>query len=721
MMDGEVINLFNIRNSAGLSQGELAEKLGISQSAVSRFEQDQDNVPLSIYLAWIKVCGQTSSKIPVEYGNPYDSLTTQIQLMSRYAQSAPNRLDEAKFYDAPNPDVLIAQARAIGRKPRLAFCGRFDQGKSRLANTLMGGDYLHTGYQPVTSMLYLIRHINDRPTWFKEDVWIMKKGFDLNLADDQEHCFKHRLVAGSFDTLRDYGTHRENPKKDVEKCSVALVYIDTPFLLGCDLIDLPGYGNSQDDHNNAEIAHSIADILVYVSTAQGFLDQNDLHYISALLEQLPPVQQENDSASTLQNMYFLATWAHQAPKEVAEIIRKSSGRAFKHLFEALEKRAASMGRQAPTLDEFRERFFSYLVEQPSRREGFEGDLSELLGSTFPNYVYSRMDNWVLDLKTSAKSYCSDWLKKLTDALEHREAAQSDLLKLESAEPERQKRIQGQIKRIHSVIDLSKRATRDYVTTELASLITAKNIEDVICKRYEDRKEAQELAGTYLIDHVKGKFHEVLNIRSRELAAEVNEVLATYSSTELGVGKIALPFNAQGVFLGALASVGTYGALSAWVAAVTAGSNLGGYLLVPSVVSFLSSIGISVGGTATAVSFVASIGGPITIMVGLGLLAGLAGYALFGASWQRRLAKKIAKELSQRDFIGALVRQSDEFWEETRSGFDEGIKETESAYKSRLKSLRSLVNETDPKELSRMIGSLDEMRDFFGGIPWRKTI
>lgn len=717
-MDVEVINLFNIRNSAGLTQGDLAEKLGLSQSAVSRYEQDQDNVPLSIYRDWITLCGQVSSRRPVEYGDPYDSLNTQIQLMSSYVQSAPSQLDKIKFNDAPNPDILLAQARTIGRKPRLAFCGRFDQGKSRFANTLMGGEYLHTGYQPVTSMLYLIRHINDRPTWFKEDVWIMKKGFDLNLADDQTHCFEHRLVAGSFDTLKDYGTHQERPKEDVEKCSVALVYVNTPFLLGCDLIDLPGYGHSQDDHKKAEIAHSLADILVYVSTAQGFLDQNDLHYVSALLEQLPCLQKD---ASTLQNMYFVATRAHQAPEEVVDIISKSSQRAYRHLKEGLEKRAASMGQQSPELGDFQKRFFSYLVEDPSRREGFERDLSGLLSTTFPSYVYSRMDEWVFDLKNSAKSYCSDWLKKLTEALEHREAAQRDLGKLEAAEPERQKRIRGQIKRIHSVIDVSKRATSDYVTTELAPLITAESVEAVICSRYEDRKEAQELASTYLIDHVKGKFSEVLSIRSQELTTEVDEILATYSSAELGIGKVSVPFNAQGVFLGAVASLGTYGALSAWVAVVTAGSNLGGYLLVPSVVSFLSSIGISVGGTASAVSFVASIGGPITILVGLGVLAGLAGYALFGASWQRRLAKKIVKELSERDFLGALIQRSDEFWEETRTGFDEGINETESAYKNRLKSLRILVNETDPDELSRMIGSLDEMRDFFGGIPWRKTL
>lgn len=74
-------------------------------------------------------------------------------------------------------------------------------------------------------------------------------------------------------------------------------------------------------------------------------------------------------------------------------------------------------------------------------------------------------------------------------------------------------------------------------------------------------------------------------------------------------------------MGAVASLTTFGALATWASIVAAGSNLGAYLLVPTVVSFLSSIGVSVGGTAAAASIVAVLGGPITIGIGIAVVIG----------------------------------------------------------------------------------------------------
>lgn len=61
---------------------------------------------------------------------------------------------------------------------------------------------------------------------------------------------------------------------------------------------------------------------------------------------------------------------------------------------------------------------------------------------------------------------------------------------------------------------------------------------------------------------------------------------------------------------------TLGGLGLWAATV---GNLGGYILVAKGVSLLSALGISVGGTAAAASFVAAIGGPITIGIALAAL------------------------------------------------------------------------------------------------------
>ena len=249
----QTTDLAKMRADAKISQEEMATHLGISQSQVSRYEQDPDNTPLGVAKAWVKYCGDISTKQGLEYGAPYRDIATQIKLMNDYAETAPAPLDDALFKCAPTADSFVREVRNLGRKPRVAACGRFDQGKSRLANTLMGSEALPTGYQPATAIISLVRHVGDRPSWIREEVWIMRKGFDLNQANDERHCNEYKIVAGSFDTLRKYGTHNDNRPADADQCFAALVFVDSPFLLGCDLLDLPGYGHSPDDHTKAEL------------------------------------------------------------------------------------------------------------------------------------------------------------------------------------------------------------------------------------------------------------------------------------------------------------------------------------------------------------------------------------------------------------------------------------------------------------------------------------
>lgn len=715
-------DLAKMRADAKISQEDMAAHLGISQSQVSRYEQDPDNTPLGIARAWKEYCGQISTKQGLKYGDPYRDIATQLKLMSDYAETAPAALDPSLFKDAPTADNFLLQVRNLGRKPRLAICGRFDQGKSRLANTLMGSDALPTAYQPATAIISLVRHIEDRPSWIKEDVWIMRKGFDLNQANDEQHCNDFKVVAGSFDTLKKYGTHHDNKPADAEQCFAALVFVESPVLLGCDFLDLPGYGHSENDHNKAELAHSLADILIYASAAQGFMDQQDLQFVNALLKQLPTIEAKDDTLPVLRNVFFVATMARQNVNELEDIITKASSRAYKHLQEGLQARGELIGRPISP-PAFRARFFTYFVDDPTRRKAFEEDLAGLLSTVYPMQVRGRLDKWVVELKNSTKAYCDGWTARLIEALEHRDRAQGSLELLVRAEPRRQRRIGGKTEHILGTIAANKSASTAFIKTDLSRLVTPDYVEKRIRERYEDKKEAQQLAGSYLTDHIQNKLSSFLVERANELLPEINDILADYqasgaSAGKMDLGSLSVPFNAQGVFLGALAAAGTAGALAAWAAVATAGSNLGAYLLIPSVVSFLSSLGISVGGTASAISLVAALGGPVTIMIGLAALAALAVYALFGSSWQSRLAKKICEILKDEKFLEVLVTHSEKYWDDTRHGFQNGIAATEAAFQENLGNLRKLVNATSREDITAMIAQVGATRDFFGGIPWR---
>ncbi|KJS38143.1 MAG: hypothetical protein VR70_11190 [Rhodospirillaceae bacterium BRH_c57] len=708
-------DLAKMRADAKISQEDMAAHLGVSQSQVSRYEQDQNSAPFGVVMAWAQFCGEISTKRGLEYGTPYRDIGTQIKLMSDYAETAPDPLDPSLFNDSPTAANFLRQVRILGRKPRIAICGRFDQGKSRLANTLMGSDALPTAYQPATAIISLVRHVSTRPSWLKEDVWVMAKGFDLNRADEEAHCNDFKIVAGSFDTLKQFGTHNEAQTVRTEKCFAALVFVDSPFLLGCDLLDLPGYNGPADDHDKAELAHSLADVLIYASSAQGFMDQQDLQFVNALLKQLPIIEAEDASLPLMRNVFFVATMARQDPNDLEDIITKASSRAYRHLLEGLEGRSGQI-----TLSDFQARFFTYLVDDPSRRQAFEDDLSDILSMVFPVQVRRRLDNTVVELKNSAKAYCDGWSVRLVDALENRDRAQGSLELLERAEPLRQRRLGEKTERVNTAIAEHKAASSDFIKVALSKLVAPDYVEKLIRERYEDKKEAQQLAASYLVDHVQNKLNAFLVERTQQLMPEIDDILAEYqaagtSADGMQVGQTTVPFDAQGAFFGGLAAAGTVGAMAAWAAGTAASAGAGAAISFASMAGFTAS---SVGAMGTT-GVLAALGGPITIAVGLAVMFGLAGYALFGASWQSRLAKKICEAMKERQFLDVLTQHSTKYWADTATGFTQGIAATEKSFQENLGNLRKLVNATSRDDMTALIAQVGATRDFFGGIPWRQ--
>lgn len=719
----QAYDLAKMRADAKISQGDMAARLGVSQSQVSRYEQDPDNTPLGLVKIWVMYCGDIAMKQGLEYGAPYRDLAAQIQLMSDYVETAPPPIDEALFKSPPTAADFLREVRNLGRKPRVAVCGRFDQGKSRLANTLIGGDALPAFYQPATAIISLVRHISDRPSWIKEDVWIMRQGFHLNQADDEQHCNEHKVVAGSFDTLKMYGTHSVNPPADADQCFAALVYVDSPFLLGCDLLDLPGYGHSQNDHSKAELGQSLADILIYASAAQGFMDQQDLQFANALLKNLPIIEGKDDALPVLRNVYFVATIARQDQAELEDIISKASSRAYTHLLEGLQARCSLIGRKI-CLTDFRARFFTYLVDDSDRRKAFEEDLANLLGTVCPVQKRSSLDGSIIQLKNSTKAYCDGWMTNLSGALKNRDRAQASLELLERAEPLRLRRIGGKTKRILNTIAAHKSASSEHIKDDLSKLITPNYVETCIRDRYEDKKDAQQLAGSYIVVHIQNKLNGFLEERAQELVPDIDDILADYQAEgaagdRIELSAISVQFNVKEVFLGALAATGTAtGAMAAWAVATAASAEAGSAILLPGVASYLAGIGATAGGMLGSGGLIAALGGPLAIFFGLAVGLGLIAYALFGPSWQSRLAKKICEALKEQNFLPTLTKCSEEYWDATSESFQNSLAETEAAYQENLTNLRNLVDSTSPEKMEVMISKLEATRDFFAGIPWK---
>jgi hypothetical protein len=134
------------------------------------------------------------------------------------------------------------------------------------------------------------------------------------------------------------------------------------------------------------------------------------------------------------------------------------------------------------------------------------------------------------------------------------------------------------------------------------------------------------------------------------------------------------------------------------------------------------LGLGVGSTA-AVSFVAALGGPITLAVGLASLLALGIWALFGESWQSRLSKKISKTLQDKKFIEKTEQGANTFWDQTLASFETGAVETKRKFEEYLKVNEELVREDGENsrlKIEATLSVLEGLKDFFGGIPWRWT-
>lgn len=718
-MNNDQSELEKMRRNAKITQADMAAHLGVAQSQISRYEQDPDSVSLGIFKKWSQICGELAGAKGLDIEDPRVELNGRIRLMANYAEVEPEPSDVFAQKLPTTAAALLANVNIAAKKPRVGVFGHFDAGKSRLINVLLGGNRLPTGYQPATSVVCLLRHINDKPVWQAEDVWLMGKGFNLDMADDKDRCLQYKMFAGGYESLSQYGTHTGTGKE--HKAFAATVYVDAPLLLAADLVDLPGYGHIDDDIDRAEMAQKMVDALIYASPATGFLNRDNLAYLSVLVRSLPVFDSFNGRIDPLRNLSIVATHAHHIgqPEELKAILDRAAERGYMHLERAFEDRKTPAS--APvTREDFRNRLFSFSADDPSIREVFEEDLIDLLVNTLPASTLYQVNKTVLLAKAQATVSCDRWITRLQTALDERVKAQDAINAIKDDEPNRLHKKQIHMQKIHGVIDGFAKESGELIKRQFADQANALAIEDMITRRYESKKEAQELAASYLVDSLQSSINGEVRKMSNKLGDAIEVFLDGYGPA---INKAALEvggwdFNPRVAFMSALSGIGTIGALTAWASIAAAGSNLGAYILIGQVVGWLSSIGISLGGAGTVMAFVSSIGGPITLGIAVAITVVLTVFSLFGDSWQKKLSKKIHEALVKERAEEKIAMAVAQYWSNTKTAFDEAVAQTEGVYREKLDSLHTLAFDTDPAVIEAELKFAKETRDFFAGMPWR---
>lgn len=689
------ISIQKLREKAGLTQSELGERLQLSQAQVSRYEADPENVPYKVLESLLRALGtslaeesakaEPDASARIDPGQPYAQFERNLDLLNEYIGAAPPAVGAGKIpvKGAPTVEDLTTLIRSLKNKPNLVLMGPFDAGKSHLANSIMGVNHLPSDYQPATRLQTHIRHSETKPKWFPEDVWIMKGGFDPRRWADKKHCEQHRLVAGSYDTLRNYGTHGGRHSTNAEAYA-ALVFVDAPILRTCNIIDLPGFDDDEQDAKKANAVAPHIDILVYLSQANSFLKAPDLARLSFLIRNLPDYEKHCPVMPALGNLFVVATHASPSIRDdkLPSIPQKGSARLYEHLKDTVLKERKQATQRDISHATLEARTFTYWSESENRRKRFDQALTEALTTHMPVVWQTRFSQSLNAFKDSTKGFYANQIKAYERILADVRRAESDYTALKKQEPEFQKKVQRKRAEFERKLGNCRTKTRELLQQHCAWATDTKTLEKLIRSKYPNKEDAQSYAVGFVLETIQGSlFQECTNL-SHELRHEMEDFVKLYDNLAFVLSDstakmpVQIPFDARGAFVGAV--------------------------------------------TGSLVIAVASIVGSLGLAIGLGALWVLARFALFGESWQGRLAKRIAKALTEQNFQAKFEQSLEQYWDQTQQHFHNSFAEVESRYEDYLNRLAEVIHNPNGSkaDLQMLLEKLESARDFFGGLPWR---
>lgn len=727
-MEGIIFDLRNFRSKQlnGMSQEDFARQVGISQDKVSRMESDPSQVSLEVLVRIATHFGMTLDEL---IGIPKSAVQA---LMVDYTWSSAEFIRRTLLDYIRNSNVGAANEKEVAelaalvettiRKPKVAFIGRSDVGKSTMINTLLGTARMPAHWTPATAIAVYVKHTNDRPAYMDEDVWVFQSDpatnetWDDTRLSDEAYCRSLRLSSGNYDLLNTYGT-RKGEHFEESKATAAVVFIDSSLLLNCDIVDLPGYGTGDrlEDDALALQEKSKADVLVYLSIANGFMRSEDISYLKDAIPSLADIQSCGKAElKPLANLFIVASQAHVIDhgnlKELDSILAAGCERFERSLTEGIwdERR-----KPAALID----RFYPYTSNSPALRERFEKDFRALI-ETLPQVIEERAKGIVTEWAAKKDADLQNVIVGYQQLLDDRKKCEEALKEYSLKEPQRHAAVQKARQRVIESIGRYKRESKDEIAGFYADTITVDNLVSLIEQRgVEKKKEDLQIFSTYLSGLLQDKINAVLKMKSKQLAADINEFLDAFEvSATLSLNSASFqvsPFNKEQAFAAGLTGVATYGALSIWAASC---GNLGGYVLVAKGVSLLSALGISVGGTAAATSAVAAIGGPVVLGIALALIAAVAVFAIFSGGWRKSIAKKFVEAYRDERVLDKLQTSVNTYWADTQSAFHASADSLDAKWKKSIEELREQLQCYDVEAIIAAKEEAEKMRNFLQNIP-----
>jgi transcriptional regulator with XRE-family HTH domain len=725
---GQEKSIKELREAMGLTQTEFADILGERQDTISRWENtdpDELSLPKKTWNKIEKLIGK-ALKEPraLNVADKWQNAELMRQKLLDYLEEKGVFLD----CDPAAKEVYRNLVKNSIRKPRVAFVGLSDVGKSTMINCLLGSKKMPAAWTPVTAITVYIKHRNDRPDFIKDTTWVFRSdgtepGFDLSHLDDEDKCNELCVGKGDAEILRDYGVR--DGDKHSDDVVAAVVYLDSPILKNVDLVDLPGYGTG--DREADEVATrgigEFADVLLFLSRSNGFLSGQETTALRIAIQGLPCFETKENGIAPLGNLFVVASQAHIVGNDLSiqKILNDGRIRFEKTLPSSAKEFFAERSRMSGYGNiekHFQNRFFSYTADAPEFREKIEIELRMLI-ERLPQYVIDKTSTL---LQTYSKEYnkkLDSELKVFTEMLNNKATLERDLAILLENEPVRKEKNKSMRKKIVSAI---KRYSEHSVTEFREAYSKVVDVDFIVNaikeKGFKKKKDDLELLINHLGARLEDEADKVLSKYAVELNESIDEYLGEFENSATADGKIginvSIPFNAKRVFISGMAGLLTFGGLALWASTL---GNLAGYIIVAKGVSLLSALGISLGGTAAVMSFVAAIGGPITLFIAAAILVAGIFFGIFSGGWQKSVAKKLVKEYDKAKALKQYEAFITKFWlEDTITAFNTAADAMEEEWLCLIENHKELVNNSDVDDIQRKIKEAEDMKSFLSNIP-----
>ncbi|WP_277229537.1 dynamin family protein [Phascolarctobacterium succinatutens] len=675
-----------------ITQSAFAELIGVEQSSISRWEKNPNSITLPVVQKILEKTGVsyeelTGWKKPIpkhlDVNNTWEKANFTKCTLSDYISTAlgdknlPDEYKKAYVEDLNN----VITANLV--KPKVAIVGRSDTGKSTLINALLGTDKMPTSWTPTTSIAVYIKHVADKPAFIEEDAWVFANQvgaeclWDERKLNDESYCRSWKIAAGGVEILHSFGTRQgENYNKEAGS---AVVFIDAPVLKTCDIVDLPGFGTETESDDDITFATAQkADVVLYLSQANGFMRIEDITYLKRNISELPTWEKKGEnSLKPLSNLFVIASQAHTVNSgnrvQLEKILDVGCANLIKTLpneYWANRKKLSGYDYADNGFKELRSRFFAYTIDIPDICSPFNNALTEILES-LPAIKNERTKAFVKSYVELRKPNLINELHKYEGIVRERDKYVTLLSEIEKNELSR---TQDNDKRKKGVRDEIARLSSESID-EFSEYMAATINTDALVRLMKDRgikntKGDIEVFWSYLQSMIQERCETILAEKSEILSEKTKEYITSYAKN------ISYPFENNSIDV-------DFDAGWAFASAILTG-----------VARFLfGSIGIVIG---------------LLIAGGLGLV--------FGGGWEKSVAEKIVAHFDENDFSEKFRDRIRQYWQQTEEAFDKAAAELENEWDTYVRNLRDTVNGYDIQEIQHRIASLNYLSDFFKNIP-----